>query len=98
MWEVGRKISVPFLAVLCLACPLAFLSKFTGVTLPIVLTLMVVARVGIARDWVVWKWTAKSWKERFVAGFVVVFTMALVSYVAIWACYRFRYAPSPGAR
>jgi hypothetical protein len=83
LWRTCRRVTPANLAGLTVFFALAFVSKFSAVLLgPIVVSLLIVA---VARRSAV--------SARTAVAIVALLTVA--TFVAVWAVYGFRYAPSP---
>ena len=83
LWRTSREFNRRNVAGLTAFFTLAVVSKYSALLLgPIVLVLVI---VSVA---------AKRLTSRAGAGLIAV--LALTSFVALWAVYGFRYAPSPG--
>jgi hypothetical protein len=83
LWRTTRRFSAANLAGFFIFFGLAQISKFSALILgPIMLALLVI-------------YASRSGRWR--AAFGVVVAAVLVWYVAVWAAYGFRYAPSPVA-
>ncbi len=98
LWRATQRLSAPNLTGLAVFFALAQVSKFSALILcPITLALLAtrafrespwpctVSRLGDL--------TIRSRRLRVALG--VVLTLALTTYIAIWATYRFQYAPAP---
>ncbi len=87
LWRTSRRLSPGNLAGLALFFVLAIISKFTAVLLvPLVILLL---GVGVSRS-------APSQRRRqaaLAAG--IILGLAVLSWLAIWTAYGFRYAPGP---
>lgn len=81
LWRTTRKLSFWNVAGLAGFFALAQVSKFTALLLgPVVLLLLVVHAVRTGK---------------FIIPIAILLLLAATSYVAVWAAYGFRYAPSP---
>jgi hypothetical protein len=98
LWRTTRQLSPQNLTGLAVFFALAQVSKFSALILcPITLELLAI-RVF---DESTWPCTVGSLGDltilsrRFFVALGVVLTLALTTYIAIWATYRFQYAPAP---
>lgn len=97
LWRTAQRLTALNLIGLVAFFSLSQVGKFTALVLgPITLALLVIhaCRTNI------WPGTinglgALTRRHRLLVAFGIVFLLALASYFAIWACYRFQYAPAP---
>jgi hypothetical protein len=97
LWRVGKKLSIPNLCGLIGFFTLAQISKFSALLLgPIVLALLVMR--ALHRD----PWLVSIPKRHELATLgakaktasMIIVALAVASWLAIWASYRFRFLPS----
>jgi hypothetical protein len=94
-WSVGRRAAwwkVLLLAVLCAA---AVNTKFSGLIVGPVVGVALVARALLKRPWLVMGRVLTSrWRKLLLVTMIGVACVGS-SVAGIWACYGFRYAPTP---
>ncbi len=97
LWRTARCLSAGNLFGLVAFFALAQSSKFSAVLLGPVALLLLVARACQKSPWPVrigkWKDLSTRWK-RLSAVAVILATLVIAAWVAIWAAYDFRYLPS----
>ena len=80
------------IAMLCAAC---VTTKLTGLFAGPLVLLTLAARALLPEPWTVFRRTLVTRAHRLLVAFSVCVACALVTYVAIWAVYLFRFNPSP---
>lgn len=95
LWSFGRRGNWPSLAAIVLCCAAAVNVKFSGVLAGPLIFATLLVRTLLPQDWVVLGRALKTRKARLLTALpLVCATVAVVSYLAIWACYGFRFAPT----
>jgi hypothetical protein len=94
-WSVGKSARWWNILVMALLCGAAVTVKFSGLLLGPMLALMLVVRAVVNEPWRVLGRVLRSRASRLAAAAVFCLFAAVVSYVAIWACYGFRFDPTP---
>jgi hypothetical protein len=94
LWRFGQRGTVLSLIGICVACAVAVNVKFSGLICGPVVFLVLIARAMMPQGWVVGRWTLNTRQRRLVVVPSVCIIAGIVSYLAIWASYGFRYAPT----
>jgi hypothetical protein len=94
VWRVGQRATSLNCSALALAMGAALTVKFSGVLTVPLLLLALTARALLPEPWPCLKWIAQSRPTRLVVAAGIASVSCATSYFFIWACYRFRYAPS----
>jgi hypothetical protein len=98
IWLLGRRAGVwQILAVAALLAALVT-TKFSGLLAIPILALSLIVRAAIPADWPVLHSVAKTFRRRLLPATRIFFIALFFSYVAIWACYDFRFAPAPDSK
>jgi 4-amino-4-deoxy-L-arabinose transferase-like glycosyltransferase len=96
LWLAGERLTFirALVAMLLLAAGLNV--KFAGVTLVPIFVLVLLARAILPRPWIIPQGRiVTSRAGRLGVAAVLTLFAAVVSLTTIWACYRFRYTPTP---
>jgi hypothetical protein len=72
-------------------------TKFSGVLLVPITAALLATRVILPRPWDVLNKPLSNWRSRAVAALALLVVCGAVSIIAIWACYGFRFRPTPHA-
>jgi hypothetical protein len=95
LWRFGRKATWLSLAAIALCCAAAINVKFSGLLCGMIIFVVLLLRAMMPRSWDIAAMTLTTlWRRLLVVAGVCVIVMC-VSFAAIWACYRFRFMPSP---
>jgi len=95
LWSFGRRGSWPSLAAIVLCSAAAVNVKFSGVLAGPVILVTLVVRALLPQDWVLLGRRLTTRKARLLGAVpLVCASVAVVSYLAIWACYGFRFTPT----
>lgn len=94
-WLVGRRASAPRVLALALLCGAALCVKFNGVVLGPAIAATLLARAVLPGPWTVLGRVQQTVTRKLAAAVAICAVCMVVSYPCIWACYRFRFAPSP---
>lgn len=95
IWWVGRRISVPRIALLGLTCAACATMKFSGVLVAPAVVLALLARACIPTPWRVGSRVLRNKSSRLLAAGAVCLIAALMTWVGVWAAYGFRYRAIP---
>jgi hypothetical protein len=94
-WRLGQRVTVGRVIGLAAVCGAAINVKFSGVLVGPMVALPLVMRALSPAVWPTFGGAARTRLAR-VAVVAVVATVAVAGTVGVtWACYRFRYAPTP---
>jgi 4-amino-4-deoxy-L-arabinose transferase-like glycosyltransferase len=96
--RAGARLTWLNLLALALLTAAALNTKFSGVLLVPMLAIVLLIRALIDRAWPVLGYLAVTRARRLIYVVGVLVLCAIVSYVAIWACYGFRYGPTHDPR
>ena len=95
IWRTGRHMTLGNAAAVCLFCAAAVTVKFSGLLLGPIAAALLFARALTSEPWRCFRWTLATRGRRLFAAAALCIAAVVVSYVGIWACYDFRYNPSP---
>jgi hypothetical protein len=94
-WSAGRCGRWWNLLLIGLLCPAAVTVKFSGLLLGPMVALMLAIRALLPWPWIILgRELTSHWARAAAAGGICV-VAAAVSYLGIWACYGFRFDPTP---
>ena len=94
LWRFGKRGTWMWMSVIALSCAAAVNVKFSGLLCGPIIFISLVLRALFRQPWtVLGAELAKIWQKLLAAAAVCIF-VAAVSFVSIWACYRFRFAPT----
>jgi hypothetical protein len=95
LWRFGQRGTWISLTAIAMSCALAANVKFSALLCGPIIVLTLLTRVLVPEPWTV---LGKALTARWQRLLVVVAACAVVgltTYAAIWACYGFRFSPSP---
>ena len=95
VWLIGERATILRCAALFLLVGVALTTKLSGLLAIPMIAIALTCRVLMKKPWPVLKWTLQTRLSRTVAAGAVLLGCALIGYVFIWACYGFRFSPSP---
>jgi hypothetical protein len=98
VWRIGRDAGILNCLAVAVLLAAAITTKFSGLLGIPILAACLVARCLIPADWPVFRWTAKTLRDRSLAAAGILIWSLLFSYIFVWACYGFRFDPAPGAK
>ncbi|HEX3356833.1 MAG TPA: hypothetical protein VHS31_07680, partial [Tepidisphaeraceae bacterium] len=94
IWRCGRRITPWNLTGIVLALAAAMNVKFSGPIFFVIAFLALLGRALMNESWIAFKWEFKTRVTRLIVPAGVMLVAGIVSFIAIWACYGFRYAPT----
>lgn len=95
-WRVGERITPWRVANLCLAVIVCINVKFSGLLCAVIVPALLLVRALLPNPWERGEAHAiQSRAVRFAAAVALTLVIAVASYAAIWALYRFRFDPTP---
>ena len=94
IWRAGRRVTWWNLAAICIALAAAMNVKFSGPVFFAIAFLALAVRACMPEAWPVLNWTLPDLRRRIIAPFAICFVAGIFSYIAIWGCYGFHYAPT----
>jgi 4-amino-4-deoxy-L-arabinose transferase-like glycosyltransferase len=94
LWYVGRRMTILNAAALALITAAAVNTKFSALLMGPMIVLALVVRALLPTPWNVLGRELKKVLPRLLVAATLCVAVALVSYVAIWATYGFRYNPT----
>jgi hypothetical protein len=94
LWRFGRHGTFPSLAAIAICCAAAVNVKFSGLLCGPIIFFMLLLRALLPQTWVVLGLTLNTRWRRLLVAPLVCLLVAIVSFVAIWACYGFRFLPT----
>ncbi len=95
VWLLGERATLLRCIALFLLVGVGLTTKFSGLLAFPMIAIALTCRVLIKKPWPFLKWTLQTRLGRTVAAAAVLLGCALIGYAAIWACYGFRFSPSP---
>jgi hypothetical protein len=96
LWRFGRHGTWLRLAAVALLAGAAVSVKYSGVLAAPFVAVALLVRALLPEPWVVPGFVLDTRLRRLAAAAVTYVVVAVVAYVVVWACYRFRFAPTPG--
>jgi 4-amino-4-deoxy-L-arabinose transferase-like glycosyltransferase len=97
VYRAGQRITLKNFCFLLIPCALAPTLKFSGVLIPPLVTLLLLTRAVLPEPWQIFGRNLNSCPRRLLGALVVMLVTGAITLFAIWAAYRFRYLPTPGA-
>jgi hypothetical protein len=94
IWRAGRRATWWNLAGVAVALAAAMNLKFSGPIFVMITFVALVARALMPGSWKVISWELKTRFTRLIMPFATCLVAGIVAYIAIWACYGFRFAPT----
>ena len=94
-WTIGRKATPARVALLGLLCGAALGVKFNGLVLGPAIAAALIARALLPIPWPVLGRNVATQSRRLAYAAGICIVCLLISYPAVWACYRFRFGSSP---
>jgi hypothetical protein len=100
IYRAGGRVTLLRIAAIALLTAAALTVKFSGILLVPMLIALLVARIFIARPWLVLGRIVTSRSQKMMVVLTMIVFTAGASYVGIWAAYGFRYSitTDPDAR
>jgi hypothetical protein len=95
VWFIGKRATIPRLIALALLAGAAVTVKFSGLLVFPMIAVALAIRALMGQPWPILKWTLNSRLGRCGAACAVVIGCLIASYGSIWACYGFRFGPTP---
>jgi hypothetical protein len=95
IWLVGQAATFLRCLLVALAMGVALSVKMSGIFAVPLLVLALLIRVALPEPWAILGWTARTRADRLIAAAGLAAGSALIAWIFIWACYHFRYAPTP---
>jgi 4-amino-4-deoxy-L-arabinose transferase-like glycosyltransferase len=95
VWLAGERATVWRCAAIILIVAAAVMTKFSGLLALPLLSIALFCRAMLSSSWPFLRWNLSTRLRRLVASVGLVFGCVLFTYFATWACYQFRFGPSP---
>jgi hypothetical protein len=95
IWRAGRRLTWLNAAAVVLTVAAGPATKFSGVLLPPIAALLLACRALGREPWTCLGRTLRSRAARLAAAGSLVLASAAASVLLLWACYDFRFRPSP---
>jgi hypothetical protein len=95
VWSFGQRGTWLNLTVASFACAAAVNVKLTGMLCGPIVAALLFTRAILPQSWPVLRFTLNSRGQRLIAAAGACAVIGLVSYIGIWACYGFRFGPTP---
>ncbi|HEY1629600.1 MAG TPA: phospholipid carrier-dependent glycosyltransferase, partial [Tepidisphaeraceae bacterium] len=94
LWRFGRRGTWPSLVAIALCCAAAVNVKFSGLLCGPIIFLVLIFRALLPQTWIVVGRTLSTRWRRMIVAPMVCIVVVIVSFIAIWACYGFRFSPT----
>jgi hypothetical protein len=94
LWYVGRRLTIVNALALALVTAAAVNTKFSALLMGPMIVAALILRALLPMPWNVLGRSLKSWRARLGVAAALCVGVALVSYLGIWASYRFRFGPT----
>jgi hypothetical protein len=94
-WSAGRRLTVANTAALAPACAAAINIKFSALILGPIVAGLLILRAMLGENWSCFGHALKSRFARLACAAGLCLLCGAASWLAIWACYGFRFGPSP---
>lgn len=95
IWLIGERATLPRLACLALLVGVALTVKFSGLLAFPMIAISLACRALMRNPWPFLKWTLATRPARVFAACAILIGCVAVGYGSIWACYGFRFGPTP---
>jgi hypothetical protein len=94
IWSMGRRMTISNLILAALVCGVGLSVKFSGILLPPILILALVARALAFGPWVVMGRTLNGRGGKLAAALAACVVAAPIAWTIVWATYGFRFLPT----
>jgi hypothetical protein len=94
IWLLGKRATLARCLLVAVMFGAALNVKMSGILAVPILGLALLFRVALPQSWPILGWTARTRARRLLAAAGIAVGSALIAWISIWACYRFRYAPT----
>ncbi len=94
-WSLGKKVTVRLVLLAGLVCAAAVCIKFSAIVLGLLVPGLLIGRALLPRPWIVLRREVDLRKNKVFAAIGIVAFIGVFSCAFIWACYGFRYTPTP---
>ncbi len=98
VWFIGRRATFLRCSILFLLVSAALTTKFSGLLAFPMIAIALSGRVLIAKPWPFLHRTLQTRRAQALAAGAILLGCAVVGYISIWACYGFRFSPSPASQ
>jgi hypothetical protein len=98
VWRFGRRGTWPRLAAIALLAGAAVSVKYSGVLAGPFVAVALLVRALLPEPWFVVGLILDTRPRRLAAAALTCVVVAVVAYGVVWACYGFRFAPTPDPR
>lgn len=93
-WQIGKRLTLLNAAAIALIIAIGVNTKFSAILLGPMLVALLAVRVAMPWPWVVLGRKLSTIAGKSLASVALLASIAVVSYIAIWASYSFRFTPS----
>jgi hypothetical protein len=98
LWRMGKRVTIWNLLGVCAACAAGANVKFSGLVFIGFVVVVVIARALSPVAWPVLNRSAQTRAARLLLACSIALGAVLATFVLTWACYGFRFAPTPDPR
>ncbi|MGD9022895.1 MAG: hypothetical protein PVJ62_03860 [Deltaproteobacteria bacterium] len=95
VWRLGLKVTWQRALLVGLLCGAGLCVKLSALMFAPLTLLLLLGRALLPTPWDVFGRHLLVCRAKLLTGLVVCITVAIMSYVVVWACYGFRYHPTP---
>jgi Dolichyl-phosphate-mannose-protein mannosyltransferase len=94
LWRFGRRGTWLSLIAIALCCAVAVNVKFSGLLCGPIIFIALIFRALLPQSWIVVGMELNTHRRQLIVAPIVCVFVAIVSFIAIWACYGFRFGPT----
>ena len=95
VWLLGRRITPSWTCMAALICAATVNTKFSGVGIVLIAMATLLFRALLPTPWPAGKTVLLTYRGRIASALGICLIAAAVSIAGCWACYGFRFAPTP---
>ncbi len=97
-YRLGRRVTAWTILAVVLLCAIGPTVKFSGMLLLPMLVLLLVARGLLPDSWKVFGCDVATRGRKLLVALGVIVSGGVATFALIWACYGFRYLPTPDSQ
>jgi hypothetical protein len=95
LYSVGRKVAWWNAPLIGLLAGAGMATKFSGLLLPVIVIIAMLARAVVPGSWSILRWKVNSIGSKAACGIGLIAMSFLLAWVVVWASYGFRFDPTP---